>query len=176
LAGVVVCLLVGALLLWACDDDSADDPSDDDGSDPTSTTLSQEDQVEAAYLAFWDMFVRLAQAPDPSDPEIPERSSGEIRQMLVDGLTMLQSLNRHSEFGPAYRHEVISVALQNDGTALVRDCAVDDSRLVESDTGQVVEEGVVTELSEVTLIHGGLGWQADHSARLDAWEGAVECE
>jgi hypothetical protein len=141
---------------------------------PATTTISPEEEVEAAYLAFWDMFVRLAQAPDPDDPEIHERASGEAAGNVVDGLTTLRSLHRRSQFGPGYRHEVLQVDVRGD-TAVVQDCAVDDSRLVDTLSGEVVAQGVVTELLEVTLQRVGDTWLVDGTTRLDSWSGAVAC-
>jgi hypothetical protein len=157
------------------DEDAADNPtSTTTPPDSTTTTISVEEEVEAAYLAFWDMFVRVAQAPNPDDQEIGQRASGETQGNLVDGFTTQQSLNRTSEFGPEYRHEVLHVDVQGD-TAVVEDCAVDDSRIVDAATGETVEEDVVTELLSATLIRQGDAWLVNNSTRLDSWVGAVGC-
>ena len=44
----------------------------DDDSDSGST---KKDEVKAAYLAYWKMGARLLEAPDPTDPEIPQRTT-----------------------------------------------------------------------------------------------------
>jgi hypothetical protein len=166
-----------ALSAATCSDDEDDADGASSTTEPansTSTTLSVEEEVEAAYLAFWDMFIRLAQAPNPDDPEIAQRASGETRGNLVDGFTTQQSLNRRSEFGPEYRHEVLNVTTQGD-TAVIEDCAVDDSRIVDVATGETVEEDIVTELLNVTLMRRGDTWSVNSSVRVDAWDGAVEC-
>jgi hypothetical protein len=173
LAATAVVLLLGATSCSDDDDDTAESSST--SSTTTPTTVSPEAEVKTAYLAFWDMFVRLAQAPDPSDPEIAQRSSGETLRKVVDGLTALRDSNQRSEFGPHYQHQVLSVDVEGGDTAVLRDCAVDDSRRVDASSGDIVEEAVVTELSEVTLIRGTTGWLVDHSTRLNAWEGAVVC-
>ena len=144
-----VALLAAAFLALAAGGCHSDD---DDAADPgrTTTTQSPESEVESAYLAFWDMAVRLAQSPDPDDPEIDQRASGEARSGLVDGLRRLADLNRHSEFGPLYEHDVLSVDLDGD-TAVVEDCAVDDSKIVDIGTGEVIDQSVVTEHLVVTM-------------------------
>lgn len=171
-----VALLALPLSFLACTGDDDDDSPDDSSPAESTTTLSPEAEVEAAYLAFWEMFVRLAQAPDPTDPEISQRASGDALRNLIEGLTDLQTLNRRSEFGPDYEHRVLSVELTSDNTAVVKDCAVDDSRIVDVSNGETVEQATVTELSEVTLLLRDTRWLVDHSRRLNAWEGAVECQ
>lgn len=170
---LVVGLLLGIVVgPAACgnDDDSSDDPP------PTTTTPDPESEVESAYLAYWEMGSRLLEAPDPDDPEIPERASGEALADLVAGLDALRSANLHSELGPQYSHDVIDIKVESEGRAVVDDCAVDDSRLVDAATGEVVEQSVVTELLRVTMHLQGERWRADSSTRVDAWEGAVECQ
>jgi hypothetical protein len=151
--------------------------SDDDAdsrSDRTTTTVSPESEVETAYLAFWDMAVRLAESPDPNDPEIAQRASGDAKADLVDGLQRLQSQGRHSEFGPQYGHDVLLVKIVGD-TATVEDCAVDDSKIVNRETGEIVVEGVGTERLSATVLRTGGGWIVDKFVQVEAWQGAVEC-
>ena len=175
LAGVVVCLLVGALLLWACDDDSADDPSDDDGSDPTSTTLSQEDQVEAAYLAFADMGARLLENPDPDDPEIAQRTSGEAQADLIAGLRTLVANGQAFDLGPLYSQDVLDVTLVG-ASATANVCVVEDSKRVDVATGQVVASGITTVDWTVTLQRDGNNWLVEEIEEGEVREGVVECQ
>jgi hypothetical protein len=173
--GLLAVALTLAVATGCGDDDDTAGP--DDGTTTTEapdTTLSPEAEVEAAYLAFWDMAVRLAGAPNPDEPEIVERASGEARDNLVNGLTTLRSAEQRSEFGQQYRHEVLSV--QVDGqTAHIDDCAVDDSRVVDAATGEVVVEGVGTELLSATLISNGGDWLVDRFSQIESWEGVAEC-
>src|SRR4051794_39444938 len=39
-------------------------------SEATTTTLSPEEQVKAAYLAYWQTIDRLSAAPNPDDPQL----------------------------------------------------------------------------------------------------------
>jgi len=174
LAGVVVCLLVGVLLLWACDDDSADDPSDDDGSDPTSTTLSQEDQVEAAYLAFADMGARLLENPDPDDPEIAQRTSGEAQADLIAGLRTLVANGQRYELGPEYSHDVLAVTV--DGvTATAEVCVIDDVSLIDVTSGDPLGQGTTTAQWTVTLTRPDDSWVVEQVSEREIGEGALPC-
>jgi hypothetical protein len=166
----MIAVAVLALTAGTC---SSDDDSDST-SDRTTTTVSPETEVETAYLAFWDMAVRLAESPDPNDPEIAQRASGDALTDLVDGLQSLQSQGRHSEFGPRYGHDVLSVKIVGD-TATVEDCAIDDSKIVNRETGEVVVEGIGTERLSATVLRTDDGWVVDKFVQVEAWQGAVEC-
>jgi len=161
-----------ALTANTCSDDDADDSSP--ATDRTTTTVSPEAEVEAAYLAFWDMAVRLAESPNPDDPEISERASGDARTDLVDGLRALQNQNQHSEFGSEYGHEVLSTEIDGE-TATVEDCAVDDSKIVNVETGEVAVEGIGTERLSATLLWSDDGWVVDKFVQIEVWSGAVAC-
>lgn len=168
--GVValVGLLVGLVLGPAsCSDDTADTP-------PT-TTPPPEAEVEDAYLAFWDMATRLSQAPDPDDPDLERFASGQALADLVAGLEALESQQRHSELGPGYRHEVLNVEVTDGDTAVVEDCAIDDSRIVDDETGEVLVEGVGTQLLSVDMVRREAQWIVDSIDELQVWEGAVPC-
>src|ERR671911_181129 len=91
-AAVVACALL--VLSSGCGDDdgeAADDGTTTSTSETTvaSTTTTQdpEAEVEAAYLAYWEMAKRLLAAPNPDDPEIARRASGINVDQVIDSLT-----------------------------------------------------------------------------------------
>jgi hypothetical protein len=182
MSGRIPALAIALALAFAaatCGDD--EDPPDctTSSTEPgtSSTTPSPEDEVEAAYLAYWDMAVRLAQAPNPDDPEIGERASGLARGNLIDGLTTLRTANQRTEPGERYGHGVLSIQVdQAGGTAVLEDCAVDESRLVDVATGELVTEGTTTTHWRVHLVHDGTRWLVDEFEQIDAWSGVVECQ
>jgi hypothetical protein len=173
------CILLAAafLLATACgDDDTQDSPPDPTTTttDPTTTTLSPEEEVETAYLAFANMGARLLQAPDPDDPEIAQRTSGQARDNLVDGLTTLKTSGQHYELGPAYSQQVMSVTVApSRATAVI--CVVEDSQLMDTLTGAVVAMGLTTVEWTVTLVPVERSWLVDEIVEGEVQEGAVEC-
>jgi hypothetical protein len=172
LAMIAAALL--ALVAGTCQsDDDADDTSPT--TDRTTTTVSPEAEVEAAYLAFWDMAVRLAGSPNPDDPEIAQRASGDALADLVDGLHALRTANQRTDSGPTTGHDVLAVEVDGD-RAHLDDCAVDESRLVDVDTGETKVEATTTTRWAVTAIRRDGRWLVDQFERTDAWEGAVACE
>jgi hypothetical protein len=173
-------LLAGVVALGmacAADDTDGSQASDTPGPDSNGTdTLSPEVEVEAAYLAYWEMLDRLAEAPDPDDPEILERASGEALFEVVAGVTTLVERGHISDSGPLYAHSVESVVVR-DNEAVLRDCVVDDTSLVDRATGEVVESGeIAVALLEVTLLLEDERWKVNRVQRIPVEATAISCE
>lgn len=185
-AGIACVGLALVVAAGACGGDDDGDPDDTATStsadtEPRQTTTTrftpEEQEVVDAYLAFWDMAIRLAQNPNPDDPEIQQRASGEALGNLVDGLTTLRAANQVTEIGPKTGHDILSVSV-DDGRATLEDCAVDDSRLLDAETRTEVDRGVTTTHWEVLLTsdNGDRGWIVEEFEQVDAWEEAVSCQ
>jgi hypothetical protein len=140
----------------------------------TTTTQDPEAEVEAAYLAYWEMQRRLAEAPNPSDPEVRQRTTGPALDKLVDSLTTMRSMGQTLRFGPRYSHKMTSVDLQAD-RATVRDCAVDDGTRVTAN-GEETSLQLSTSLLETTLVDQGRDWLVESISELESWDGATSCE
>ena len=174
--------LVG-LLVAACgacgggDDDSSPSTTrrpDSSASTATPMTRSVESEVEEAYLAYWDMTVRLQQAPDPDDPEIRQRAVGRAADEIIDGLTTLRAQNRVVRFGSQYAHEVTSVEF--DGSdALVRDCFIDDAMTIDVPTGERVSGGLASGVFVASLRGVEGDWRVSELELDESQEGAGRC-
>jgi hypothetical protein len=116
----------------------------------TTTTQDPEAEVEAAYLAYWEMAERLLAAPDPDDPEIARRVSGSARAKLVDSLTTLRAQQERLEFGSDNSHRVVSVELGAE-VATVLDCIIDHGARISESTGQREEFAATPGLLEVVM-------------------------
>lgn len=146
------------------------------GEQMTTTTLSQEDRVAAAYRAYWRMLERLSAEPDPTDPEIEKRATGSALGEVTDGLTTLQSLGRAARTGPQYSHQVLSVDISGK-EAVVHDCAVDDSAVVDTSSGERLEGGTpATGLIEAALVRVGGHWKVAEVETLTTKEGIASCD
>jgi hypothetical protein len=187
LGTTVVAIVAAALPLVACsggDDDAGGDtattqPPETTTSVAPTTTLSPEEQAEAdvraAYDAYWAMSERLAAAPDPQDPEIAERTTGDALDSVTTLLTQFLTQGRTVSFLADYSHDVLSVDI-DETSALVRDCYVDHAAQIDAETGDVVLEATATLHLEVTLVSDSGAWKVSDVKRLDAWEGIVQCE
>ena len=169
LVGLLLGVVVGPA---ACgnDDDSPDNPP------PTTPPPNAESEVESAYLAYWEMLQRLSAAPDESDLEIVERAIGQALGEVKEGLASLKSQGRAAQTGPAYQHEVQSVELRGD-EAIIRDCSVDDSVVIDVVTGEQVAGGAMaTGLLEVTLVRSGGEWKVEKIETIKTWAGERSCD
>jgi hypothetical protein len=174
-ATLVACL---AALGMACAGDDASDPQATDTPDVADDAepLSPEAEVEEAYLAYWDMLDRLAEAPDPDDPEIRERASGEALLEVVAGLQTLIDHGHVSESGPLYQHSIQSVLIE-DNEAVLQDCVIDDTSLIDRATGEVVEPGdMAIALLEVTLRLEEARWKVNRVERAPVDATATLCD
>lgn len=172
-ATTAVALLVVVLTGATCSSDD-DDAADDTGPSSTPTTQSPEAEVEAAYLAFAEMGERLLQAPDPEDPEIAERTTGEARAELEGGLRSLRDSGMRYVLGEAYGHDVLSTEVDAD-QAVLKVCVVDDSRQVDS-AGEVIAEGTTTVEWTVEMQRPSSEWLVASIIEDQVREGVVECE
>jgi hypothetical protein len=179
-AAAVACALL--VLSSGCGDD--DGEAADEGTTSTSettvasttTTQDPEAEVEAAYLAYWEMAERLLGAPNPDDPEIARRVSGSARAKLVDSLATLRAQQERLEFGPDNSHRVVSVELGAD-EATVLDCIIDHGARISESTGQREEFAATPGLLEVAMAASQGHWVIESiskppEAEVDATCGA----
>lgn len=178
--------LLVALLAVGCgggDDEESSDPTSADGDSTTtsgsgsSTTASDDPaaEVEAAYLAYWEMGERLLQHPDPDDPEIARRTTGNVRDAMVDSLSTLKAQRQAVRYGDLYEHDVISVDVTSE-EAEVLDCLVDDGEVIDTSTGDRVAGGLVTVLYRTTMVLEDGQWKASEAIEEETWEGSSTCD
>lgn len=178
---------VFALLPAACGGDDGEAADEDDPAstapaeessttaDATTTVPSVEAEVEAAYLAYWEMNERLAGAPNPADPEIERLSMGTARDRLVSGLTGFVTKGQTVRFNDAYAHDILSIDSDGD-TAQLRDCHVDDATVLDAQSGEEVDSAIATNHLDVTLTRTSDGWKISRVERIGIWEGVTQCE
>jgi hypothetical protein len=162
-------LLLLAVPLLSCSDEEDPPPRS-----TTTTTLSPEAEVEAAYLAYWDMVQRVTESPDPDDPEIADRAVDPARTELTDSVEAFHEAGQVVEIGPEYAHAVTDVVVDGN-TAQLRDCAVDDAALVDGTSGEVIRAATVTSSLQVTLVLRERRWLVSDINRLRNWEGVAPC-
>lgn len=80
---------------------------------------------------------------------------------------------RYKDESP-YRHE-LELRTLDGGSAVVIDCAVDDSVLYEVGSGRVLNDAIGTFLWEIRLVDEHGRWRVANSTILDRWEGVAGC-
>src|SRR5262245_33425163 len=113
-------------------------------SEAPTTTLSPEDQVKAAYLAYWQMADRLGRKPDPMDPELPQRTEDPLLSMIRDGLTTQAAQGRTFVIneGRPNEHRLGHVQV-NRTSATLADCFVDGRSELDGN-GVVIDDAIVS--------------------------------
>ncbi len=152
----------------------ASEPADTTVAETTTTTLSPEAEVEAAVVAHDAMIIRLAQAPDPDDPEIAQRSTGSSRERAESGFAQMVALGQYGQPGPNMSISVLHTEVSGDH-ATVDACEVDDGLLIDAATGNVLDDDVVTSLVTISLERIDGQWLVSSSVIQDTWDGVTSC-
>jgi len=178
-----LCILAtaGLLVVLFRDSGGGDDASGTSAETTTApstvTTVSPTAEVEQAYRDFDAMLTRLASAPNPRDPELGRRATGEaltnFRRTLSDSVSHGYAV----KVGPQTRLSFVSTTVKGD-QATLKICDVDQSALIDAKTGAEIKAmSTVTSLATVTAIRtegvwkiSRVGTDADHR-----WEGIRDC-
>lgn len=117
---------------------------------------SAEDEVLAAYFAFWDAFFEAADPPNPDHPALERVATGEqlerLRELFAEDLRE----SRVRRGGPEFHPEVTELT---EDSATVRDCYLDAAGIYDSDTGERLDPGDEYVLALVTLISTDGVWK-----------------
>jgi hypothetical protein len=129
-----IAALVGVVLVaGACGDDDSDEGTADTTaatttSASTTTTTNPKAEVEAAYLAYWDAYLKAVIEPvNPELPELQQIVTGAQKTIVTRNLQQLQARGeavRRNE-PSRYRHVVQTIDRSN-GDATVEACVFDD--------------------------------------------------
>lgn len=191
-ARVVLAVLALGMSAAACGDDDKDPSavpattterrSTASSTTTTSTTATSADQgaedvVVARYLAFWQARLEANQAPpNPEHPALAEYATGpqlenvtdETRRRRDQGLAIRRPDNSRS------RHDVRVISATPD-EATLQDCSVNDGVIYRIDSGEVVNDDVVTQSIRATMrVVGGL-WKLERASLVQEWPGVAGC-
>ena len=153
----LVAFVVTGIVIGGSDDDpprSASRPSS-----TSQTTLSPEAEVEQAYRGFDAMLARLNPAPDPDDPEIAQRTTGEFRARLERIMADRRARGLRVQTGAAAGPRSVS-AVVNGRSATLTACYVDQASIVSERTGATVNPmRTVTEQLTLTFAEESGLWK-----------------
>jgi hypothetical protein len=166
----------------------------DDGEESTSSTASsttsapsttldeatrKEAAAKAALLDYYDAYQEATAEPvNPQHAELQALVTGEHRLVVTRNLEERQASGEAVKLpaGTQSSHDFRSVELQQDGSVEIVDCQVDDSIVYEVETGQVVDDDVVTKLVIGSMTFEGGAWKLAFSEISDAWPGVRACD
>lgn len=152
-----------------------------DESEATSTTTASagtvEDEIVARYRAFWEARFEAGQEPvNPDHPGLREYASGaqlenvieETRERQEKGLAFRWPENSVSERG-------VRVLERDSEEAKLYDCAINDGVVYRIDTGEVIDDSVVTRSVEATMRLVDGEWKLAEALVVQEWEGVAGC-
>lgn len=150
----------------------------------TSSSTSPEDDAAALeaeitdrYLAFWEArFDANTEPVNPNDPRLAELATGaqldnvveETKQRADAGLALRRPEDSLTERRPRV------VELDGD-EATIQDCAINDSIVYRVDTGEVIDDSVVTRSVSATMRLVDGQWRLAATRELQKWEGVAGC-
>ncbi len=143
-------------------------------SEATTTTLSPEDQVKAAYLAYWQMVDRLSAAPNPDDPQLAQQAAEPLLSFLRDDLATRAAQGRTTRYpeDPALNSHQVHRVRVSERSAVVDDCFVDGRIAVRADGATNAD--VVTKQTSATMILSANKWLASDVKFLNEQPGVAQ--
>lgn len=151
-------------------------PPKDPGFEVTDSVGVQE-EIIAAWRGYGAALDEVnADAPDPDHPLLAQHATG----AALERVRAFAQRNRDEGIVTALPEgsisrewpELVSVAGQ---TAQVRSCEIDDRLIIETGTGEVLDDKVVTLLTEATLVVEDGRWKVSEATFIDESEGVSGC-
>ncbi len=192
-----IALVVVALLGASCDGDDADEAVGTDiGADRPTTTVPEttttappatttttaaptpEEEILAAHAGYWAAVDEAFSLPQvqPDLPALSRYATGEALERVrqsADETLQANEAYRVPE-GGLYEHRAQVVSAEGT-TATVRDCNIDDTVVVDTDSGDVVDDAVSTRLYISMLMQEGGQWKVALVNRESTWDGVAGC-
>jgi hypothetical protein len=145
MAALVAVVVAGGL---ACGGDNDQESTGSTASSTTAastmTTTDPSAEVEAAYLGYWDAYLKAVTEPvNPQLPELQQRVTGAQRTIVTRNLQQLQTRGEAVRLRQPsrYRHVVRTIERSN-GSASVEACVYDDLITYDVGTGVEVDDSV----------------------------------
>jgi len=188
-AGPACLVLVVALLSGACGGGSAspaatpvtveapaDTPPPSTSEQPITMGSSVEEEVAAAYAAYWTAWVAANNPPDPDHPALALAADGPALVWSRDQIAQRRAIGIVMRMAsvPLYRHVVTGIAVDGD-EAVVADCSIDDAVLASRDSGAVLNDAVESRRITASVVRGESGWRVRTWEVVEAWEGVDGC-
>ena len=132
----------------------------------------------AAYAAYWAAVDEAFLLPQvqPDFPAFDRYATGEalvtVRQNAEETLQANEAY-RIPE-GSIYEHRAEVVSM-DDTTATVRDCNLDDTVAVDTQSGEVVDDAVSTRLYISMLVREAGQWKVAVVTQESSWDGIAGC-
>ncbi len=129
-----------------------------------------------AYLGYWDAIREANDPPDEFHPALERYATGAAYESVFEAAQTNRLAGRALRLpeGSVSEHRAEVVSVDGD-TATVRDCSVNDGLVVNVETGEIVNDAVVTRLITGTLHRVDGMWKVATTRVKQMWEGVAGC-
>src|SRR5262245_9207403 len=144
---------------------------------PTTMTADPRDEVEEAYLAYWDAYLKASMDPvDPHLPELQDRMTGDQKRATTRNLENMRATGQavSRPVGARHMHAVVDVRVQG-RQGLVHGCSVDDLITYEVATGRPIDDSVATKQYEASLVLERGAWKVALVMETHRTDGVEPC-
>ena len=150
-------------------------PSTSGRAQTTTSAVDADVEVVEAYVAYWEARLEANSPPDPASSALRMTATGaQLDQVIAETQSNRENgLEFRAGSNPPRRH--VSVSERSDNTATVQECVVDDSQVVRSGTGELVDDNVATHSVEATLSRVDGRWKVAAIHLIQRWEGVAGC-
>ncbi|HKA84900.1 MAG TPA: hypothetical protein VKD21_13605 [Acidimicrobiales bacterium] len=171
--GLWIAALAGAVVVAfaACggddDEESTGTTATSSASAPSTSTTDPSAEVEAAYLAYWDAYLKASSEPvKPDLPELQALMTGDHQRAVARNLRNLQGSGRavRERENSRYRNVFERADFADEAEASFSACSYDDLVTYDVGTGEPVDDSVATKWLEGQMVREGAAWKV---ARLE---------
>lgn len=137
---------------------------------------SLEDEIVARYEGYWDARFAANSPPNPEDPALREYATGEQLDHVIDEVAtnLADGVEFRRPDDPVGFRTVNVVSVDGDA-AVVQECVVNDTVVVRSDSGEIVDDSVATYNVRGDMRKVDGEWRLAAANQLQRWDGVAGC-
>ena len=181
-AAAVACALMLAVAACGGDDGGGDGEEATDSMTPSTTSapttaLDPTAEVEAAYFAYWDAYLKAVREPvNPELPELQALMTGEHMRGVTRNLRNMQGSGQavREREGSQYRNVLKTVEL-DETIATFTACTYDDLVTYDIATGEPIDDSAATKQLEGQMVLEGEQWKVAQLAIVAREDGEDHC-
>jgi hypothetical protein len=147
-----------------------------DATAPPEEFDSVEDAIIARYELYWDARFAANSPPNPDDPALREYATGEqLDHVIAETESNLAEGVEFRRADDPIDFRTVTVASLDGDTAVVQECVVNDTVVVRSDSGAIVDDTVATYNVRGDMLRVDGEWRLAAANQLQRWEGVAGC-
>lgn len=136
----------------------------------------EEAAVRAAYEGYWRAILAANDPPDQFHPDLARYATGEAFESVFQAAQANRLTGRILRLpeNSITEYRIDEVDIDGD-SAQVWGCTIDDGLVIDAETGDVLDDDIVTFRVSATLTRENGTWKVSHSESEESWEGVAGC-